>query len=589
MRNKFSFLCILLSFSLLAQAKSAINLYQKLVEVNSQWQFQADIPQNVLNESASLTETEAIQLHLQLVEQTLRQRDVSTLTKQQQNNRIAALNELNTYWKKGIFPKNEYLSYRNPVFIDKYNTFCAVGYLVKATGNEAVSREIAATQNFAYVYEIQSEKLLTWANTYGFTLAELAWIQPGYPANMPTQPMKNGVGGTVYDMMMGTMGTDLIHVAGQFPNGVSTYISGFSGYDWFPPVNVTGGAVYALAYWNNMPVYGGNFTEINGMPVSNIAQFSITGQGFSPMGTLTGVVKDLLVYNNNLYAAGSFGLAVWNGSDWQNLTTTDGIINCLYEWNSDLYMGGNFTKLGSQSISYIAKFNAGTISAVGNSVHYPVNALSNYQDTLYIGTDFHTPFDTASWGFVYRWDNTNLDSISLMMKGHGIYAFADGGMKLYVGGDFNEGGGIVMTYGQNLATLEKYGNVHAVQMLDILNAPVYALKADNNMIYVGGAFTANLMVNNFGGVGNFNYLSTDIPKPHQDAFTVSPNPTQDYIEISGLAQLPPQTPILLRDITGKVLQSFISTEQSTKINMQNLPSGIYLIQVENQIQRIVKQ
>ncbi len=584
MSKKLSFLCLLLAFVSLVQAKNYANLYEKLLEVNPQWQFQQDVPAAIFAENSSLEETQAIQLHLQQVEQILRKRDMSHLSPTQQTNRIAALNALKDYWKKGIFPKNEYLPYRNPVFIDKYNTFCAVGYLVKETGNEAVSREIAVSQNFAYLSQIHSEKLGAWAEKYGFTRAELAWIQPGYPAAMPTQAMKNGVGGTVYDILIGNSGTDLIQVAGEFANGVSTYYSGFAGYDWFAPINATGGNVYALAYWNNLPVYGGNFTAINGIAVSNIAQFSITGMGFAPMGTLTGTVKDLLVYNNELYAAGSFGLAKWNGSSWDNLGATNGMINCLYEWKGDLYIGGDFTQMAGQSISYLAKYQNGTFSAVGNSLSFPIHALSNFQDTLYIGGDFHALGDTAALGFVGKWDNISLTKIDLALKGHGIYAFAEGGSKLYLGGDFNDGGGIVMTYGSNLATMEKFGNYYGVQLLDILNAPVYALKADNNVVYVGGAFTANLVVNNFGGIGNFPYEITDIPSPSENELRVFPNPTSEVIEIAGWEQIPPQSLVNVRDMTGKTLYE---APISAKINLQYLAAGTYILQVGNRVSKVV--
>lgn len=586
MLHKGSFLCLLLAFASLLQAKNYPNLYEKLVEVNKQWQFQQDVPQHVFSEVAILDETKAIQMHLQLVEQTLRKRDVSKLLPTQQKNRTAALDDLQIYWKTGVFPKNEYLPYRNPVFIDKYNTFCAVGYLVKMAGFESVSREIAASQNFAYVYEIQSEQLLAWAKDYGFTLAELAWIQPGYPASMPTQPMKNGVGGTVYDMIMGTMGTDLIHVAGDFPNGVSTYYSGFAGYDWFSPANITGGDVYALAYWNNMPVYGGNFTAINGIPVANIAQYSITGQGFSPLGTLDGVVKDLLVYNNNIYAAGSFGLAVWNGNTWNILGASNGIVNCLYEWNGDLYLGGDFTQIAGQNISYLAKFNTGAFSGIGNGIHYPIHALSHFQNALYIGGDFHSLSDTAQWGFVWKWDNMSLDSIPLSMRGNAIYAFADGGAKLYVGGDFNEGGGVVMTFGKNLATIEKIGAYHVATMLDILDAPVYSLKADNNVLYVGGAFTANPMVNNFGGIGSFTYQTTGIQDQVETGLTVFPNPTNDYVTILNWEKMAAQSLVIVRDMSGKTLYQ---APISAKIDLKNLAAGTYILQVGSQVKKIVKQ
>jgi Secretion system C-terminal sorting domain len=43
-----------------------------------------------------------------------------------------------------------------------------------------LAQEISLENNYAYIAEIESPALVAWAETYGFTLDELKWIQPTY-------------------------------------------------------------------------------------------------------------------------------------------------------------------------------------------------------------------------------------------------------------------------------------------------------------------------------------------------------------------------------------------------------------------------
>jgi 16S rRNA (cytosine1402-N4)-methyltransferase len=54
---------------------------------------------------------------------------------------------------------------------------------MQQSGCEELSRKIDKHEKFAYVKEIKAEGLAEWAKTNGFTVDELAWIQPAYPPN----------------------------------------------------------------------------------------------------------------------------------------------------------------------------------------------------------------------------------------------------------------------------------------------------------------------------------------------------------------------------------------------------------------------
>jgi hypothetical protein len=88
------------------------------------------------------TFNEWIAVHLKLVETTLRQRDIRHLSASQISHRTALLDKLQQYHQAGVFPINDYLPYKNPIFIDRIGTHCAVGYLMQQSGAEDLAQRI---------------------------------------------------------------------------------------------------------------------------------------------------------------------------------------------------------------------------------------------------------------------------------------------------------------------------------------------------------------------------------------------------------------------------------------------------------------
>ena len=171
MKTIITLLLLCITYTGFGKSKQA---YEKLCEVNKCWTEQPDVNQLAYPEYDNRNEREWIRTHLMLVERTLRARSTCHLSEQQKANRLNALAHLNQYWHEGNFPVNDQYNFRTPIFIDKYDNFCAVGYLVKATGYEQVSRKIAAQTNLAYVREMNYPGLFAWANDYGFTVDELS-------------------------------------------------------------------------------------------------------------------------------------------------------------------------------------------------------------------------------------------------------------------------------------------------------------------------------------------------------------------------------------------------------------------------------
>jgi len=177
MSSKFNFflLFILCSTSLIAQQDN----YTQLCILNKEW-LAVEPTAELLEHRQFTSEQEIITYHLQQVEKYLTKKNITHLPKEVQQRRTEGLAVLNEYWKRALYPKNNRFNYRIPFFIDDANTACAVGYIMQGTGYQALAENISDAQNNAYVKEMVGDNIFEWATNYGFTVDELAWIQPTY-------------------------------------------------------------------------------------------------------------------------------------------------------------------------------------------------------------------------------------------------------------------------------------------------------------------------------------------------------------------------------------------------------------------------
>lgn len=132
-------------------------------------------------------ETHRIQTWLSGVETYLRSRDVSHLTAAQRERRALHLRTLQAYRVAGRFPHNHATRGLTPVFIDPHGTACAVGHLLLRGGAAELAHQIAREHLLARLPELDSPALSGWARENGFTLEELALIQPSYQPDPPVR------------------------------------------------------------------------------------------------------------------------------------------------------------------------------------------------------------------------------------------------------------------------------------------------------------------------------------------------------------------------------------------------------------------
>lgn len=165
-------------------------VYEQLEQLNEYWaEHQLELP--LLEEVKSFeSDRPLIALHLQLVEQHLRANPPSDLTEAQMKKRTAGLDILKDYWEAGSFPINNHHRVFTPYFVDDFNTACAVGHIMRESGEVALTARIASENNYAYIMDMDYPELGEWAFASGFTVEELRWIQPTYGPDVSTSHTK---------------------------------------------------------------------------------------------------------------------------------------------------------------------------------------------------------------------------------------------------------------------------------------------------------------------------------------------------------------------------------------------------------------
>lgn len=596
MKNLITTVLILLAFNGFA---SGNNLLDKLMAVNAQWKNQ---PEHLaVLKKADVTTPQNfngwIATHLMLVEETLRARNMEHLNPAQKANRNHLLNELHGYWQAAVFPVNDYLSYKNPVFIDRKGTHCAVGYLMQQSGHDALARAIDANEKFAYVHEIKTPGVKQWADEFGFTVDELAWIQPGYPPTLPTEDMDGGLDGTV-NVMVADTGAQTIYVGGSFNhsnagatcNNIAMWVSGFAGWTWVAVGGGVNGEVNALMMHNNKLYVGGNFTQAGSVSAKNVAVYDIQSGQWQGMGQLDSTVRAFAVYNGNVYAAGTFTgyVSKWNGTTWQDVA--QGFLygqeaRTLEVWDNKLIIGGNFELATGALRRHVATYDGTYMGTMGMGTLTPVNDFAEHQGKLYAGCDLY--FQNDSSGLCYfendDWQIELKPELQIMsnLNGVAIRKIFSKGDALVAAGEFGCSSG--MTYGNNLMLVQKQTVDTSIYTflspLLTTDGGVNDALLVNNNLYFGGAFVVNMFSDTLNHVGYLEMLSTGIGaevKP-EIKLSVFPNPTIDVIRIQvdgGAIKS-----IELTDATGKRVVFTTPNNLSPEISVKDLPAGIYNVKV----------
>ena len=356
----------------------------------------------------------------------------------------------------------------------------------------AIAHRIQAEDNNAYVRQMNYPELITWAIEYGFSVDELAWIQPAYVPNRLWEQLNGGTNGVVHTLLS-TENNDLI-VGGTFTqaDGESTSnIALWNGYYYAVMGDGLNGTVHTLMMHNSQLYAGGSFTDETGN-TANLAMWN--GNTWQFENVYGGDIYTLCVFDNQLYAAGDLALgriARKGTSDWEMAGI--GFTGAIYElevYDGSLMAGGAFTQVGLNDVPYIARQNGTTWEALGGGLNSVVRTMAVSDDILYVGGDFFDAAGNEAFGLTKyeagSWENLIDVNIMEADSGEGmIHALQPYGNQLFIGGYFNAGVDFLQI-GRHIATM--YLGDNTIQPLGWADATVEALAVQAGRLFIGGEF-----------------------------------------------------------------------------------------------------
>jgi hypothetical protein len=242
------------------------------------------------------------------------------------------------------------------------------------------------------------------------------------------------------------------------------FISRWTGSDW-ESIGALDDSALAFTIFNDELIVTGDFSEVDGVPINNIARWN--GAVWQPLGE-GGYSGPLTVHEGNLVVGNNEFLAQWNGTSWSSvqhglsvdypplaqfrvstlLSTSDGD-------GSALIVGGSFTAAGTMCVHNIARYANGQWSRLSEcedclGLSHFVQATAVHDDgtgeALYVAGSFRFA-GTQFVNHVARWDGDSWSPVGdgfVVHSNPNLYVnalmeFDDGsgaGPKLYAGGTF---------------------------------------------------------------------------------------------------------------------------------------------------------
>jgi hypothetical protein len=390
--------------------------------------------------------------------------------------------------------------------------------------------------------------------------------------------------------------------------------------------------VRCLTVYNNELYAGGDFVNADGIPVYSIAKWNGTNwsavagglikarsdyQGFSG-------IKDMIVFNNELYVAGSFdsignvaasNLAKWNGQSWsmvgggvKNNRIGSAVANynkvwTLHAFNNKLYVGGVFDTVGVNiPAKNIAAWDGINWSSFGNGIpstglnsskYLGVTEINDFMGNIYAG---NTTTGISKWNGAY-WQSVG-GGVSLGSN-EAVYSSFILNNKLIVTGSFSTSGNLQGTTRISCwdgTIWSHFGPICTVsnntQYSGLYGGCVNSSIIYNGYLYVAGAFygayntntTPNCITNSINRIAR---LSSPVGIAENEKgskeIALYPNPATNEIHLS-LNHSAAIEKIVIRELSGKeVLNISIPNTQETIVNTSDLKPGAYFIEIKTNL------
>ncbi|RFC53160.1 hypothetical protein [Brumimicrobium aurantiacum] len=302
--------------------ESTFNL---LLSVNSNWK---NLKHEIVFTQTPQTEQKLVALHLKNVIAYLENKNTEHLSEKLQIARQSNIKILKEYTLQGTFPSNDFQNSRVPIFIDRNDVFCAVGYIIKENGLEKISREIATNQLFSYLHEIQHPDLIKWQKTSGLTLFELALIQPTYGPPIMVCAAESQVKWTesnnqsnTFDKIIKDEENNVLYaISNADQNGLAHQVMRFNvlSNEWSQVGNEINGDILGIHFFKN-ELYISVLLPFENFPHQLL---KLKRKTFEKTAHFNGNIKNIEVFNSKMYILGSFNHI--NDKPLTNLACFDG-------------------------------------------------------------------------------------------------------------------------------------------------------------------------------------------------------------------------------------------------------------------------
>jgi len=254
--------------------------------------------------------------------------------------------------------------------------------------------------------------------------------------------------------------------------------------------------------------------------------------------------------------------------------------NNIHQFLSKNESTGNLFNYNIQSESFGYSMRVTNLS--GDYIEYksitPPEQLTDAEWTVssvnIAGTTYNKPSNFGEGGFSYFKKEGNF-RISYFNSGSGDIAYLPDNRFSKLG---------------MAVTLAQHSSEQVNQFDAQLLSGVFKAGYDESIIYQYTLLsngTQLIVTNPDGNYATFNKASLAVSDINKEVYNIYPNPTSDLLNIENLKE---KTLIKITDSTGKLVKEVISDRAKTQhINIKNLSPGIYYININNKIQKIIKK
>jgi hypothetical protein len=293
------------------------------------------------------------------------------------------------------------------------------------------------------------------------------------------------------------------YVGGEFDGGILTTDDEGA---WVPAGDGVGGSVYALALNATDILVGGEFASTGGGAANNIARLQSTNW-FALGAGVDGAVHAIAVRATNaVMVGGTFAnagsekascLARWDGKAWSAVASVNGTaefrsVEALQVRGGDMYVGGDFDATSGGIGNHVLKYDGTNWSTLAAGVDATVRAFATNATGLFVGGEFQQAGGLVARGFAFWSDTSDLQKVGTNLNGYVSAVFVASDTEVYVGGEFTRAGAT------NVSRIARWNGTNWFPLAEGVGGPIKALASNGSELFVGGSFT------NAGGIAATN-------------------------------------------------------------------------------------